>query len=1204
MSSERKRSRFRSWLIAVGTVFGVLTVVIFVLPTIASSVIVPGIIQSSIAGHVDGKVTVSGTSFSWLGSQRIDSIKIEGANKSATDLNLKVKIEQSLIALLFNSSNLGRVDVGVSGTGTLYEDGSTSLTELFASQGNGSKDAGADQASNASPKNGSLVPSGFNIDAHVTIESFKLAVEGTNDFVTISDSKLVAGVQAGGAVEVTLDTNVASGGKQGTLGAKFELLNGIAADGRLQLASAKLDGSVTARDVHLPTGGQWVTLQTMDLAAKSDAVGTNVALTGKASGTFAESSPIGLNANMDLGSLVGPDGGLVFGPESLSGSVDAQSFPTSLLQPFLGKSAISLVRDVGPELNLKLAAGSGSTRAVHVELDAAHVKIVADMSVDEQQVSGGTLTMNSTLNKAMLEGFGLDSDGDVSLTIQGTGLSMKLAAGSAPDLDSLSGSLALSSTGALLVEPKLNMRLTKFTGSVTTDGLANGVSVRADGDLAGAKLATNVAVTNLVQGDQLDPMKVQLDGTASITGFDPVQLEALLGDALPHGALTQATGGPLTVDAQLKGTPASLDITAKTTAANIQGTADVQVREAAIQLPHMQFNASVTQESLAAIAPEISSYGALTSPTSVQVTGKDLVYELKADSEELQDRMTGSITGTVGSVNMALVNPAEAVVFDAVAVNVALAKGQPMQVNASGKLATANEPLASFKMVMSDDSVNADIEIDNVSTVAAVAGMNPGPLQVALGSTATAQVTMPLSATKSANRTVTGTLKSSQAQGKFDAVIASDAIRSANVTFSTVLDPGDLKKALGEDSAVRLVNKVPVSMNIQAVDFPMNGKVTTDSKATMSFSADSMQITGEDNSTVNIRGIKGDGSVLGRSFQAQFSATVLDGSPSGGKGQARLVANAQLPEGDKPFQLGDTKLQLDSVPTLIFELVGSDGRIAEAALGKVVNSKATIQSISPGKSSVNVDLSSPYATFEVPSALIQDAVFEVDQQRPITAQLKVSPELSTQLLSVVHPIFADIASTNQPFQLTVAPLALPLTGDQASKLNGVAQLDIGEVVLRSTDFGAGILGLLGNAGGTSVPAKFSPLKVTATNGVIEYKDFVAYIGQGKQGAYAQELRFDGKIDLASNPPTVIGISASFPATNLASVFPEVSKVPAGLLSTLRPKVTFYGPLYDQSGNRIPLKKKIDPLSIDDGLTPDQVGGIIKGITDLIRKKND
>ena len=296
----------------------------------------------------------------------------------------------------------------------------------------------------------------------------------------------------------------------------------------------------------------------------------------------------------------------------------------------------------------------------------------------------------------------------------------------------------------------------------------------------------------------------------------------------------------------------------------------------------------------------------------------------------------------------------------------------------------------------------------------------------------------------------------------------------------------------------------------------------------MTFAAESMQITGHDESVVNVREIQGKATVRGRDLEADFSASLLDKSDSGGKGKAHLQTKAKLPLGESPFQIGDTVIELVSVPTIVFELIGSDGHIIEAALGKHVNLKATIGSLVDGRNSVQAELSSPYTTFSMPQAWLKGPILRIPADHVATGQLQVSPELGQELLSVVHPIFADIASTDHPFQFSVGPLRLPLEGDQASKLNGMAQLDIGEVTLRSTDFGAGILLLLGNAGGTSVPAKFSPLKVTASKGIIEYKDFVAQIGKGKKGKYKQELRFNGKIDLASDPPNVIGISASFP----------------------------------------------------------------------------
>ena len=65
-TDKRPRKWTKLWI-----ALGILVVVILLLPTICSYVIVPGIIQSEISESVEGKVSVSGTSFSWFGSQEI-----------------------------------------------------------------------------------------------------------------------------------------------------------------------------------------------------------------------------------------------------------------------------------------------------------------------------------------------------------------------------------------------------------------------------------------------------------------------------------------------------------------------------------------------------------------------------------------------------------------------------------------------------------------------------------------------------------------------------------------------------------------------------------------------------------------------------------------------------------------------------------------------------------------------------------------------------------------------------------------------------------------------------------------------------------------------------------------------------------------------------------------------------------------------------
>ena len=79
VKSEPKHRR--RWLTWTGIIVGALVIIVLLLPTIVSYIIVPGMIQSAIAKQVDGKVEVSGTSFSWFGSQEIKTIKVASTDE-------------------------------------------------------------------------------------------------------------------------------------------------------------------------------------------------------------------------------------------------------------------------------------------------------------------------------------------------------------------------------------------------------------------------------------------------------------------------------------------------------------------------------------------------------------------------------------------------------------------------------------------------------------------------------------------------------------------------------------------------------------------------------------------------------------------------------------------------------------------------------------------------------------------------------------------------------------------------------------------------------------------------------------------------------------------------------------------------------------------------------------------------------------------
>ena len=406
---------------------------------------------------------------------------------------------------------------------------------------------------------------------------------------------------------------------------------------------------------------------------------------------------------------------------------------------------------------------------------------------------------------------------------------------------------------------------------------------------------------------------------------------------------------------------------------------------------------------------------------------------------------------------------------------------------------------------------------------------------------------------------------------------------------------------MGAKGGVSLGNTVAASVQLDAANLPLGGGSMKGFTADGTLTAEPMQLTGDNDSTVMIQGTTGTLKVADGSMQADFNASIQGRDGRTGNGRITMNTSATLPEGDQPFALGDTVVQLDSVPTFIFELAGANGRIAEAALGDTVDSKATLTATDADHQQLTAQLKSPFASMQLPQARIQSTRIEITEGQDLQAALTVSPQLGREVLSVIHPIFADISSAEKPITLDVGPLTLPLEGAQASSLNGKADLEIGKVVLKSTDFGSRILAFLGNEKTSSIPATFSPLRITATNGMVEYSNFVMELGEKESTKARRKLVFDGKINLAASPPTVIGISATFPAEWLKGSFKELDKVPAALLNTIQPKVTFYGPLYDAQGNRIPLKSKIDPINLKDGLKPEAVPGIIEGIGDLINR---
>ena len=310
------------------------------------------------------------------------------------------------------------------------------------------------------------------------------------------------------------------------------------------------------------------------------------------------------------------------------------------------------------------------------------------------------------------------------------------------------------------------------------------------------------------------------------------------------------------------------------------------------------------------------------------------------------------------------------------------------------------------------------------------------------------------------------------------------------------------------------------------------------------------------------------------------------------------ILNAQLK--GSIVSSGRVVVNLVDMPVSILGLYADSSQVAIAALGETISGSGVLNPLDGGELEVTLNIESPYARVDLPQAVFDGTRLFIPRLEPVRGDLDISKKLSTEILSVLHPIFASIETTQRPIEVLVGPVE-GMVDSVPQSMNAYGELVIGEVMLSSTALGSQMLSMIEGRPAAQLAARFGPLQLTMANGRIGYSDFMVDVGRRDDGSYVQSFVFSGEIDLGSDPPRVIAISASYPGSNLVSFFSELKSVPPVLLDTLRPTVTFYGPLFDGEGNRIPLKNRIEPFDIESTLRPDNVRNILKGVGELLQR---
>jgi hypothetical protein len=230
-----------------------------------------------------------------------------------------------------------------------------------------------------------------------------------------------------------------------------------------------------------------------------------------------------------------------------------------------------------------------------------------------------------------------------------------------------------------------------------------------------------------------------------------------------------------------------------------------------------------------------------------------------------------------------------------------------------------------------------------------------------------------------------------------------------------------------------------------------------------------------------------------------------------------------------------------------------------AAVGPSMNLDAEARRFSRTTGNLQVRVDTPNGWLEG-RAVGRENTLRIHGTKPLEAELQITPPFRERLLSRIHPLLADIRTTEGPLQATLGGAVIPLDGD-VSRLRGDVELTIGLVEFDSGSVTLALLTLFNASNAETIPGEIEPIKARLRKGIVTYERFAVKIGE-------YTLVYSGQVDL--NKRTV-DLRTEIPLAGLAHTFRElegyadkivVPLVTRGRLGALKKEDTQIDPDFD------------------------------------------
>lgn len=1178
----KRRRRGRRVLAVLGCLILLAGAAVIMAPALVNRGLFQGSLRRAIERQVQGTVDLGTLHLGWFGPQSVEGFAVSDASGRRV-AQLDVKLGTGLLGLLRGGKPLlvelsGRLD------GELRESGATSFEEILASHGpRAAPGTGPGRAAERFALRG--VPA-----TTVKVNSLTVRLRDPRGRdLAVEDLHGDLAYKPGERVTIDLAGRITGGSTPGSITIS------AAADGLFddrgtvtpERGSGRLD--VSLRNTPIPLTDLPTELHSLALAVSSQGLTGRVEVTIKADAAIEGASVGVLEGAILVESPVSADGSLRAGLELLervTGRLTGRSVPTALLQQALRGTDIMAVRDLGPLLDIDADFSAGGERRVTLAAKAQHLDLQFAGAIDPQggALEGERLHLAGQVTPglfAALTRLDLDRPADLVLDLEAFSLP---PAGTLGDL-AVRGTLAIAGPASIgrgqdqALAVVKDLRIEFDSPGLSRDGTATG-SATVDG----AAVNFDLKVQDLLDaGGRFNPAEAIGAASVAVRALRPAILAAIVPDraALVNAALQD----PLEMTASLRreGDEVSLECSASSpqmTLALKARRGDEEQQEPMLHVAEARGSLLVTPQLVAALQQSEQPI-VLGGPARAEFSLDPFSTPEWPGSEAR--RRPPALHGQMAIAPIAIEYPprlAKPLLVRDFQAEFSLGTSEPYAISLAGGALLRGDrdhDLAGARFTAAAEGGEVkgmtlqltDLVIDGLEALLGnPAGEPAGTLSNWVGEQGSLAIALDrIDAGSQAEVTalfkhVSGTFQV-RSEGDAISVTAHDPKLSlGRAALQARLAPPRSREAAPRPgvgppaaSALAVEADVPLTLSIRALRFPralLAGGPFDPAAVECDLALDGGPLVINDpkagrNQVDNIA-LALRTRDLARGVELRLAGDmILAGAPRPGKLDVQGLASGLI-DAQGAFKPQDAVLamtaKVDGMHTAVLDAVAGYQGLLVDAVGPRVDIVATAKDFSRSSGMLEARAQSPNGWLEGKVRGAERAVV-IEAREPLRAELAVTPPLRERLLYRIHPLFADIRSTEQPLRATVGASRVPLDGD-VSRLESDLEITVGAVEFDSGSLMLALLALSKTAPKGTIPGSIEPIKATIRKGVVTYQRFAVRIGK-------YTMVYSGRIDL--NTQTV-DLRTEIPLEALAHTFHELEGYADDLAVPLVTRGTF------------------------------------------------